>query len=255
MTRARRSNRPASPSTSPKAKGIFLWGRVPDGIDVDDLVRQRAGRLDPARQGRAVLARARQREVAALQCGDQRRAGADPVPVRGRARRRAEVNSGGMSRLMPPATLVILLANVAVYLLGAQQLQHRLALWPLRRRTSSRGRSSPIRSCTANTCAHLLQHVRAVHVRAGRWSGRGARRNSLVYYFASVLAAAAAQLAVHRGDRIAIPDRRRLRRRVRRAARLRGDVPARAAARSTAPPDAGLAVRHAVRNRWSSCSA
>ena len=77
------------------------------------------------------------------------------------------------------------------------------ALWPMDAQSavrsatrSSPGSSSPMRFCMAGNLAPGRQHVRALHVRAGRASVSLGPRRFSIYYFACVIGAALTQLWV-----------------------------------------------------------
>ena len=189
-----------------EGEGIFLWGRVPDAHRGRRSRAPRAGRLDPAREGRAVFARARQREVAALQRRDQRRAGADPLPLRGRARRRlspARRLEGGKltGHARTHASRHARHSHRERGRLPAAASQLRpVCVVAARTRTSSRSRSSPIRSCTA-TCAHLFFNMFALYMFGGRSSGCGERRSSSCSISPRVLDRGSRAARRHRAER------------------------------------------------------
>jgi membrane associated rhomboid family serine protease len=94
---------------------------------------------------------------------------------------------------MPPATLAILIANVAVYLLRINSFGQ-FALWPLG------SNFEPYQVVTysflhGNT-AHIFFNMFALYMFGGPLERLWGTSKFVVYYFASVLAAAAAQLAV-----------------------------------------------------------
>lgn len=110
--------------------------------------------------------------------------------------RRLRYTAGMFSRI-PPATRALLIANVVCYLLGAyaeEMVTQRFALWPLG------PLFAPWQVVTYaflhGGFAHLFFNMFALYmfgaVLENFWGGR----RFLIFYFASVLAAAGAQLAV-----------------------------------------------------------
>jgi len=98
-----------------------------------------------------------------------------------------------MSGLMPPATLVILLANVAVFLLGISTFGP-FSLWPLG------PYFEPWQVVTYSFLhgglPHIFFNMFALYMFGGPLERLWGTPKFVAYYFASVLAAAAAQLAV-----------------------------------------------------------
>jgi membrane associated rhomboid family serine protease len=94
---------------------------------------------------------------------------------------------------MPPATLAILIANVAVFLLGISSFSG-FALWPLG------PNFEPYQVVTYSflhgNMAHIFFNMFALYMFGGPLERLWGTAKFVVFYFASVLAAAAAQLAV-----------------------------------------------------------
>jgi membrane associated rhomboid family serine protease len=140
---------------------------------------------------------------------------------------------------LTPATRAIILANVAVFLLELAAMRPILwyfALWPL-------APGSPFHWWQLVTYAflhdgflHIFFNMFALYVFGPGLEQYWGARRYLAYYFVCVVAAGATQLAVERffGGLGA-------------AARLRGPLPARAAAALFRDPRARVAVRHRIR--------
>lgn len=100
-----------------------------------------------------------------------------------------------MTKLMPPATLVLLLANVLVYLTPLN-VYAPLALWPLGTYFEPWQVVSYSFLHSPQNFLHIFFNMFALYMFGGPLERLWGTPKFLVFYFASVLAAAAAQLAV-----------------------------------------------------------
>jgi membrane associated rhomboid family serine protease len=98
-----------------------------------------------------------------------------------------------MFAAIPPATLVLLIANVAVYLLGISSYSP-FALWPLG--TLFEPWQVITYSFLHGNLAHIFFNMFALYMFGGPLERVWGTAKFVTFYFASVLAAAAAQLAV-----------------------------------------------------------
>jgi membrane associated rhomboid family serine protease len=98
-----------------------------------------------------------------------------------------------MFAAIPPATLVLLISNVAVYLLGISSFSP-FALWPLG--TLFEPWQVITYSFLHGNLAHIFFNMFALYMFGGPLERVWGTSKFVTFYFASVLAAAAAQLAV-----------------------------------------------------------